>query len=208
MKKIAFIFIFTAILTHTHSVYASVPTTQTAGVPFTIVCEPGTTIVDMYHEDTPVDVFYNCGEEVTLNQTGLYYYTEYISFPTTFTVDDTFFVISAPISNSTWGTDNGFWGSTTPSTIISDMTASVQDTGTNLWPLFAMVGIPVAFFIALMLVSLINNQLTPPKNKKKDDILNEKGEEFISHSVDDLEFKREYGQTKRGRGRPRKNPIP
>ncbi len=107
------------------------------------------------------------------------------------------------LDNPTWGNSNGFWGSTTPTVIANDLKASVQSTGANIWPLLALVGIPMGFLIAFMLIRLINKELTPvqkPVEKKKED--------FIYHSADDLEFKREYGKpVKRKRGRPRKNPL-
>jgi len=64
---------------------------------------------------------------------------------------------------SIWKGNNGFWGSTTPMMIIDDMTASVQDTGANVWPLLTFVGIPVGFMIALYLVYMINAELKPTK---------------------------------------------
>jgi len=109
-------------------------------------------------------------------------------------------------TNETWGSPNGFWGDTTPSAIIGDMEASVQATGVNIWPLMTFVGIPIAFLIALYLIWLINKTLTPPK-KSDENVINPQGENFIYHSAEDLEFKREYGQVKRKRGRPRKYPL-
>jgi len=108
--------------------------------------------------------------------------------------------------NQTWGSNNGFWGDTTPSVIVSDMQASVSETGVNIYPLITFVGIPVAFLIALYLIWLINKTLTPVK-KSDENVINPHGENFIYHSASDLEDKREYGQVKRKRGRPRKNPI-
>jgi len=111
-----------------------------------------------------------------------------------------------PSQNTTWNNDNGFWGDVTATDIKETMQASVQATGVNIWPLFTFVGIPVAFLIALYLVWLINKTLTPPK-KSEENIINPQGENLIYHSAEDLEFKREYGQTKRKRGRPRKYPL-
>jgi len=87
-----------------------------------------------------------------------------------------------PPQTSIWGGSNGFWCSTTPSMIIDDMSASVADTGTNIWPLFAVVGIPIAFMIALYLVYMINNQLAPTNKGEQNDL----------------------DKPKRRRGRPRK----
>jgi hypothetical protein len=104
------------------------------------------------------------------------------------------------ITNALWGSSNGFWGSTTPLEISETLQASVQATGVDIYPLLKFVGIPMAFLIALYLIWLINKTLTP--EKKKENIINPQGEEFIYHSADDLAFKNEYG--KRKRGRPRK----
>lgn len=109
-------------------------------------------------------------------------------------------------TNSTWGSSNGFWGDTTPSVIASDLTASVQDTGLNLWPLFAFLGVGLAFAIAGLLITNIREKSVP-------ELKNKDGEDFIYHSNEDLEFRRNYGSnalestTKRKRGRPRKNPL-
>jgi len=79
-------------------------------------------------------------------------------------INTTIFTIGnppVPPSNATWGSPNGFWGETTPAVMIDDMSASVQDTGANVWPLFAFVGIPVGFAIAGYLIFMIKMQLTP-----------------------------------------------
>jgi hypothetical protein len=112
--------------------------------------------------------------------------------------------VAPVVVTNLWGSNNGFWGSTTPSVIAGDLEASVQATGANIWPLIAIVGIPVGFLIALWLVMLINKELTPIKETKK-----EKKYDFIYHSADDLEFKNNYGKdpnviVKRRRGRPKK----
>ena len=107
-------------------------------------------------------------------------------------------------NNATWRGNNGFWGSTTPISIVGDMTASVQNTGSSIWPLFKVVGIPIALILALALVNFMWQALYMPKNKKASEIVNSNGENFIYHSANDLEFKRDNGQVKRKRGRPRK----
>lgn len=129
---------------------------------------------------------------------------------TALTFEDAFggvaFLIVAASTNSTWGSSNGFWGDSFSAGDVSDtLQASVQATGADIWPLFTFVGIAIAFVIGLLLVSMI--QTTTQQNhfgKADKMVINPKGEEFIEHSVDDLEFKREYGQEKRKRGRPRK----
>jgi len=109
------------------------------------------------------------------------------------------------IENATWGSPNGFWGDTTPTEIMGDMTASVQNTGAQIWPLFAFVGVVLAFGIAGLVVMFIKNSIKPTTGRKE--IINPGGTDIIYHSAEDLEFKREYGQPKRGRGRPRKYPL-
>lgn len=118
--------------------------------------------------------------------------------------DSTIFTIITGSTNATWGSNNGFWGDTTPTEIIGDMTAGVQNTGAQIWPLFAFVGVALAFGIAGLVVMNIKTQVKPSRKE----IINPKGEEFIYHSAEDLEFMREYGQDKpRKRGRPRKKPL-
>lgn len=104
-------------------------------------------------------------------------------------------------NQSIWAGGNGFWGSTTAGDVAGSLTASVQNTGVNIYALISFVGIPLAFLLALWLISLINKQLTPPKKEEK------KGQkyDFIEHTPQDLELQREYGHVeKRKRGRPRK----
>lgn len=107
---------------------------------------------------------------------------------------------------SIWAGSNGFWGSTTPSEISTAMVASVQATGLNIYPLISLVGIPIAFILVGLMIFLINKQVNTGKNKRVE-IINPSGNDLIYHSAEDLEFKREYGQEKRKRGRPRKIPL-
>lgn len=117
---------------------------------------------------------------------------------------NTSFMIVPAISNNTmWGSNNGFWGSTTPIDIMGTMAASVQETGENIWPLFKILGVLVGFMIAYYLVYFIKLELEPRKVAAAPG----KTDEFIEHNPPDLEFKREYGAEpiKRKRGRPRKD---
>lgn len=50
-----------------------------------------------------------------------------------------------------------FLGSTTPADLVAAVTSGVQDTGVALWPLFAFVGIGLAFTIAGLVVSFIKH---------------------------------------------------
>jgi len=112
------------------------------------------------------------------------------------------FTVTESQTANIWGGSNGFWGSTTVSDVTETMTASVQTTGTNIWPMIKYMGIAMAFLFAYYLIYLINIQLTPSKKEEK----KEKTVDIIYHSADDLEFKRNYGQElpKRKRGRPKK----
>lgn len=136
---------------------------------------------------------------------------QYSGYALEFDGNNTIFSVAENIvtTNNTWHSQNGFWGSTTPISILGGMTASVQSTGASIWPLFKYVGIPLAFAIALHLINFIYNSVVERKKRKNEiTILNPNGEDFITHSAEDLEFKREYGQeTRRKRGRPRKNTI-
>jgi hypothetical protein len=116
------------------------------------------------------------------------------------------------LANNIWNSENGFWGSTTPGAIIGDMTASVQNTGANLWPLLAFVGVPIAFIIALYLIFMINQTLTPEKKKDEFSIdeFNKKADELQAFYSKTGESGAGYDYStvvKRKRGRPRKNPI-
>lgn len=48
-----------------------------------------------------------------------------------------------------------FFGSTTPADLMGDVTSGVQTTGTKLWPVLAIAGVPVAFTIAGYAISFI-----------------------------------------------------
>ena len=40
-----------------------------------------------------------------------------------------------------------FLGSTTPASLLASVTSGVQTTGTDLWPLAVLVGVPLAFVV-------------------------------------------------------------
>ncbi len=50
-----------------------------------------------------------------------------------------------------------FLGSTTPAELTASVANSVQTTGADIWPLVALVGIPLAFVIAAYVISLIKH---------------------------------------------------
>lgn len=90
--------------------------------------------------------------------------------------------------NSTWGGDNGMWGSVTTAESIENVASGVVATGAELWPMLAMAGIAIAFLLGLAFINFINQSVETPTPKKT-----AKKEDFIYHSAEDLEFKRNYG---------------
>jgi len=59
-----------------------------------------------------------------------------------------------------------FLASTSPLALMASVTSGVQITGAELWPLFTLVGIPLAFLIAGFVVSfIIFSMLTKKKEK-------------------------------------------
>lgn len=142
-----------------------------------------------FYEDSNCSVFYNVWLPL------------YNSAPTF-----TFTVIDQPPQSSIWGSSgNGFWGSTTVTDVTDTLEASVQATGVSIYPLLTFVGIPLGFLIAGLLIYLINKTLTP----EKETVINSNLEiapkrkrgrprkyDLIYHSVEDLEFKRNYGRSK------------
>jgi hypothetical protein len=91
-----------------------------------------------------------------------------------------------PATNQVWGTDNAFFGSSSPVTVLASISGGVTDTGVSLWPLLIFLGIGIAFIIGNMLVGFIKQSTQIKTVKKKED--------FIYHNADDLEFKRDYGK--------------
>ena len=52
-----------------------------------------------------------------------------------------------------------FLGTTTPADLLASVASGVQTTGASLWPLIALVGIPLAFVIGSMVVSFIRHSV-------------------------------------------------
>jgi len=156
--------------------------------PITTTCEPGETRVYFYGSNA--DGYFNpLGVNLgTLNNGDDEYPTGQFNCDNTWylpadvydwqvcNVGDTFCtgasgnitVTTQLVNNITWGSPNGFWGDTTPGAIIGNMTASVQDTGDNVYPLLAFLGIPLGFAIAGFLMYQIKNTLTPIGEQKND----------------------------------------
>jgi len=90
-------------------------------------------------------------------------------FNSGFYIDDNGIILPTPLppsSNSTWG-DSGFWGETiTTDDVKTDMVASVQATGSNLWPMLIFLGIAVAFAIFGWLVTSINDSVKPKTGRR------------------------------------------
>lgn len=52
-----------------------------------------------------------------------------------------------------------FLGTTTPGDLMASVATGVQDTGQSLWPLFAFVGISLAFVIGSKVVTFIRHSV-------------------------------------------------
>jgi len=158
----------------------------------TVFLTPGTYSVLNYNDENYINY-------------GTYTYTDIKNSPDF--IQEYFFTIeNTPQNANIWGSNNGFWGSTTVGEVTVAMTASVQETGTNIWPMLKYMGIAMAFLFAYYLIYLINIQLTAPKKEIEKAEKPQKTVDIIYHTADDLEFKRNYGQAlpKRKRGRPKK----
>lgn len=118
-----------------------------------------------------------------------------------------------PSSNSTWGSDNGFWGTSTTEEVKETLVASVQETGLDLWGLLPLLGVVIAFIIFLQVVFLNKKMVQPVKKSTFDvDKFNSKADEledFYSRTggadkalVEEI---RGLETQKRKRGRPRKD---
>jgi len=103
-----------------------------------------------------------------------------------------------PVTNHLWRSDNGFWGSTTIDDVTGSLTASVQATGADIWPLFRVVGIPIACLIALALIGFLYQAIYIPKTAKRGgkEIVNPNSPDLIYHDAKTLEFMRTYPHDK------------
>lgn len=113
----------------------------------------------------------------------------------------------APPNGSIWGTGNGIWGSTQVQDVSDTLTASVQETGLNLWPLLVFVGIVIAFVIFSQVALLPDRGFDKKAQKLKKELKKTEDKE--------KELENFYSKTgnadpvivetiKRKRGRPRK----
>lgn len=64
-------------------------------------------------------------------------------------------------SNATWG-QGGIFGTTS---MLAAVTSGAVATGANVWPLFAIVGVPVAFFLAFLLIQFVITSVGARKRK-------------------------------------------
>jgi hypothetical protein len=88
-----------------------------------------------------------------LQPNRLYIFTDQNTGDTVeFSTDGSSYPSFAPARN-TWRGDYGFLGSTSPLELSASVARGVQDTGVSLWPLFALVGVALAFVIAGLLVN-------------------------------------------------------
>jgi len=97
-----------------------------------------------------------------------------------------FTVTQSQQNENIWGSNNGFWGETTPETMVATLEQGTGDTFNDISPLFVYVAIPITFAIAFYLLYLINQTLTPTKTPINDSMVLE---------------------PKKRRGRPRKTPV-
>jgi hypothetical protein len=68
----------------------------------------------------------------------------------------TFFTITGSMNTDDMNTAfKNFLGTTTPATIIGDVTKGVRDTSKPIWPIFAFTGVPLTFVIGRSLVWFI-----------------------------------------------------
>lgn len=70
-------------------------------------------------------------------------------------------------TNTTWG-DNGIWGGDVSTQDVKDtLSASVQATGTNLWPMLVFIGVAIAFTIFGYVVLSIQRSNRPKIARKR-----------------------------------------
>lgn len=169
-----------------------------------VIDQNGNLITGLGDSDPYNEALYNqemiaCGVAYNISYVGTFDYEFYNSQDINDNTDIGTFSIEAQ-QNQTWGSSNGFWGDNfTVNDIEDTLVASVQGTGANIWPLVALVGVPIGFLIAIWVSTLINDSVskTEPKRKRgrpRKTIINPDGEDFIYHSAKDLEFKREYAE--------------
>jgi len=119
----------------------------------------------------------------------------------------TLFTLNAYTSPAILGGTYSFidFADITPSDMIASVKDGTQQTTGKTLPLIVLVGIPLAFLILLALVNFLQQTVkedTRKRGKKAQDdfkklFKEEKKEDFIYHSAEDLEFKREYGNRKK-----------
>lgn len=73
-------------------------------------------------------------------------------------------------NQGTWA-GQGIFGATTPLQLTASVADGVRDTGVNIWPLFALIGVALAFVIAGLVVNFIQNST---RERKKMDLFIEK----------------------------------
>jgi hypothetical protein len=69
-------------------------------------------------------------------------------------------------NNSIWPSGSLF-GNTTPLQLTASVADGVRDTGMNIWPLFALVGVALAFVIAGFIVNFIQKSVDSRKKERK-----------------------------------------
>lgn len=92
------------------------------------------------------------------------------------------YTINPPNSGNIFG-DNGILGTST-SALMASVITGVQDTGANLWPLFAFVGVPLAVVIGLLVVQFIT--MSVGKNRRMRAQVQGNGADFDFEKADSL----------------------
>lgn len=109
--------------------------------------------------------YYMCLNDTPLTQSGLYWYSMWDSSTNqlinlNFRQAETTFY-----PKPMWG-EVGLFGSTSVAAVVS---SGVSQTGANVWPLFIVLGVPVAFGIAIYMQNFIMRSFSGETVKKKKD---------------------------------------
>lgn len=101
------------------------------------------------------------------------------------------FTLDSDTTNNIFG--DGIFGNTSPLDLSASVAQGVRDTGVSIWPLFALVGVALAFVIAGLLVNFIRKSiisdrklhLTVEKEIAKSDAKSWREQDKIAKEYDD-----------------------
>lgn len=82
-----------------------------------------------------------------------------------------------------------FLGSTTPSTVLGSVTSGVQNTGSDLWGLLILLGIPLAFWIGMEVIDFIRTSVRPNTNSLAQDEATLAHDSWLARVGDELDSK-------------------